>query len=223
MKMLKNAGAMKYVAGKTLWATVAVFAMTLATGQAFAQVYALDFVVDEDESMVQIDGEFQGIQLEGDKTTAVGGTLEVRTLLRGSKPLGFIIDASSLNQLDPINVEVPNPIWFLPPLAEMSITDLSLGVTTAGIPFKNGLQFSTNSGRIEVLSGMAEGKLLGDPIGPLDLSGNIQENVLIEGGMQLVDNGTRVKIAFPIHQDIEIPDVPGTYQIDGIVVAYATL
>lgn len=199
-----------------------VLALVLSiTAESQAKIIKLNFVIDEQASSVRIDGDVQGIDIEGDQVTAVGGTLDVRVLVKGKRAIGFIIDRSEVNQLDAIDLIVPNPIWFLPPIAEFSITDLSLAVTTGGVRFGQGLSFSTNTGRIEVLSGMAEGELLGDPIGPFDLSGNIQEDVPIDGAMSVV--GDEVRIEFPISQQIEIPDVPGTFFISGVVVAYAPL
>jgi len=173
---------------KALLTTIILVLLNLCTTPTTAQITEYTFTLDEQDSYLQVRGDVYGFKLIGDREAAFGGTFDTRLGNRIEPFRGFIIDDSFIVQLDPLDMDLKNPIPFFPPIGHISITDMTLRITTGIIMLKEDGSFTSNSGSVEVLTGTANGEFLGIPIDPVDLAGAGATNVPLAGDLYQVDD-----------------------------------
>lgn len=199
-------------------AVFAFAAMAAWVGRTQGQVTSYELVVDEDASSFQVSGRVYGLELGGDRRTALGGAFDIRVDRPQGPFRGFIIDDSTLLQLDALQPTLKNPIPFLPPLGELNIENVSMRLVTRVIPL-NGTGAFVNFAAIEVLSGTVSGEVLGRPIEPTDLTGTAIDRAPIAG--TLVQNGDMITLTFPLEFAFDDPSTNTHVEVAGQVVAEA--
>ena len=206
------------------WILVVVAAWCVAASppDATAEVteIPLAFIIDEEKSELVVSGSVLGIGLRGDRTAAFGGSIETRIGMEDDVALGFVVDESFLAQLDPFAPTVPNPIPFLPALAEIEIVDLTFTVHIDTTGFSRGGSFSTTNASFEVLSGLISVDGLGFEIDDYDFTGLSADRFPLAGDFELLDE--EVRVGFPLELFLEIEDL-GDFTFEGLIVAYAPL
>ncbi len=189
-------------------AMVAVCLTAIATTTATAQITEYTFDLDTDASTIQIRGSVMGFALIGDREAAFDGALDLRVGNPAEPFLGFIIDDSTIIQIDPLTAKIKNPIPFFPPLGFFTIDDLTLIITSRVVHLDANGDFISNTGSMYIASGMITGELLGDPLDPVDLAGTQITPMPLVGA--LTQDGSIATLEFPFDMHIDTDDADVT-------------
>lgn len=183
---------------------------------AYGQITPYTFTIDSSRSTFRVSGSALGLPLTGDRTAAIGGALDLRIKTTGTRIDGFIIDDSTVDQLDPLRPRIDNPIPFLPPLEEFEILNVSTQVTTGPTRTADTGAFSVTDGAIQFLGGTFEATGVVDiPLTPL--AGQGQDPVAFAGSLLVV--GSTYEISLPL--DFVFDNGTVRIVVEGDVVATA--
>jgi len=192
-----------------------LLALAVASTTASSQITAYELEIDENASFVQVRGDVFGFNLVGDRQSSIGGMLDIRTDVPNPPFQGFIIDAGTIVQLDPLVAKIDNPIPFFPPLGTARVEDVVAGLTSRIIRTEIDGSFSNlRGGSVLVDSGLVTGDVLGEPIGPIDLTGS-SGPVPLEG--TLTQEGDEIVLEFPL--ELVFEDDLANITISGTIVA----
>ncbi len=153
-------------------------------GVAAAQGTAIPFTIDNAASQFTYSGSTSVGPIVGNPNTfGLSGTADAQLSagLLGS-PIGsiqFVPTGSALVSPD-INAIIPNPVPFLPPLATITITNLTLALTSSSLPVNATGTFSGNVVAI-ALSGLVTVDPLGGTATMTDLTGADTDPQLVSG------------------------------------------